>query len=144
MSYRKEYVETLVLSKQQLYDFRRAQFKIREDGYINPDQGKLSNGLQLFTGVLSFAFKLPTPLTLSAAVIASVLNFPSELATIKILCQYGENYLQALLYQFDEHPSWEYIEVELPFLEFINEKYRICQGHGILKATRIGGHWYTV
>ncbi len=40
----------------------------------------------------------------------------------------------------DDNPNYELIEVQLPFLEFIDEGFRIVQGRGIVKAVKVGGH----
>jgi len=80
--------------------------------------------------VLSFAFKLPTPITLAAAVIASLASMDEVRDVIIELCETGELYLNDLEYYFDDNPDCKAVEVRLPFLEFVDEGYRIIQENG--------------
>ncbi|MBU5675907.1 hypothetical protein KQI88_05725 [Alkaliphilus sp. MSJ-5] len=141
MGRRKEYIDTLVLSKQEINSIKRAQFEMRMEGFTNQNEEKLRQRLSAFTNVLSFAFKLPTAVTLAAAAISAITSSPSERDVIINVCRNGEDYLEQLWNIMDDNPNYELIEVQLPFLEFIDEGFRIVQGRGIVKAVKVGGYW---
>lgn len=143
MGYRKEYTRTLILSKREINYIKRAQFEMRMDGFKNEDEGKLIQGLSAFTSVLSFAFMLPTPVTLAAGVIAAISSSPSERDTIISVCSNGEDYLEILWNMMDDHPEYDLVKVELPFLEFVDEGFRIVSGFGRIEAIHVGNGWIT-
>lgn len=141
MSRRKEYLEKLVLSKREIEEMERAQFEIRKEGFEAQNEEKLRLGLSAFASVLSMAFMLGTPATLAAAVIAGITSSPSDRETLKITSRHGEDYMRELIYTMDDHPNYELIEVELPFLEFIDEGFRIVSGAGRVTAVKDSGNW---
>ena len=141
MGRRREYIDTLVLSKQEINSIKRAQFEMRMEGFTNQNEEKLRQKLSAFTNVLSFAFKLPTAVTLATAAISAITSSPSERDVIINVCRNGEDYLEQLWNIMDDNPNYELIEVQLPFLEFIDEEFRIVQGRGIVKSVKVGGYW---
>ncbi|MFT9487403.1 MAG: hypothetical protein ACH0QD_08565 [Tepidibacillus sp.] len=141
MGYRKEYIENLTLSRSELYKIRRAQYEIRMQGFTYLDEGQLADNLVAFATVLSLAFILPTPVTLAAGVISAMGNIGSDRDLVIQVCRNGEDYLQGLIYYMDDHPEYDLLKVDLPFLEFIDEGFRIVQGNGAITAIHTGSGW---
>lgn len=141
MGRRREYVGSLTMSYDTLYKIRRAQYEIRTKGFTNVSQNSLVTALGQYAGVLSLAFMLPTPVTLAAGVIAGITGAANERATIIKVCQNGEDYLQQLIYYMDDHKQYDQIKVDVPFLEFIDEKFRIVSGSGILTGVHTKNGW---
>lgn len=144
MGRRKDTKATLVLSRSQLYSIKRAQFEIRMQGFTYVDEGKLAKNLSAYASILSLAFMLPTPVTLAAGVIAGISSIPSERDTIISMCRRGEDYLQSLIYLMDDNPQYDFVKVELPFLQFVDEEFRIISGYGRLIAVHVGSGWVIV
>ncbi|SHK61471.1 hypothetical protein [Paramaledivibacter caminithermalis] len=142
MGTRKEYIDTLTLTKDELYKARRAQAEIRQDGFSQPDESKLVEGLTAFATVLSLMFKLPTPVTLAAGVISAVGGMlPSEIDTLTTVSIMGEDFLDEVYDFLYDNPEYDLVEVKLPFLEFIDEGFRIVQGEGIVTKVHAGSGW---
>ncbi|CAM3299339.1 hypothetical protein FITA111629_15235 [Filibacter tadaridae] len=141
MGRRREYISNLTMSRDTLYRVRRAQYEIRMQGFTNVSEGKLITALGAYSTVLSLAFMLPTPVTLAAGVISAISGAGNERATIIAVCKNGEDYLQELLYFLDDHPQYDSIRADLPFLEFIDEKFRIVHGKGVLTAVHAKNGW---
>lgn len=133
MGRRKEYTKVLTLTKEQINSIKRAQFEMRMEGFKNQDKEELIKNLSTFTSILSFAFMLPTPVTLGAAVISAITSSQSDRDTIISVCEDGEDYLEKLFNEMDDNPDYKALVVELPFLEFIDEGFRIVHGSGIIK-----------
>ncbi len=141
MGRRTEYIGNLTLSRDNLYKIKRAQYEIRMQGFTYVDEGKLVSGLNAFATVLSFAFMLPTPVTLAAGVISAMGNIGNDRALVIEVCRNGEDYLQQLEYFFDDNPQYDLIRVDLPFLKFVDEGFRIVQGNGMVTAVHTDGGW---
>jgi hypothetical protein len=142
MGRRKEYISNLTLTRSKLYDMKKAQYYIRTDGFKKLDKGTLIDHLDLYASILSYAFYLPTPATLAAAVIASMGNVILEEKNMIINSSIvGEDYLQELEYFFDAHPEVDQIKVDLSFLEFVDEGYRIVQAKGAITAIHVKSGW---
>ncbi len=141
MGRRIEYIDNLTLSKDKLYKIRRAQYEIRMQGFTNVDEGKLTSNLAAFATVLSLAFMLPTPVTLAAGIISAMGDIGNERNAVIQVCKNGEDFLQELMYFMDDHPNYDLIRVDLPFLEFVNEGFRIVQGEGQITAVHMGNGW---
>ncbi len=144
MGRRIEYIENLTLSRDKLYKIRRAQYEIRMQGFTNVDEGKLASNLTAFATVLSLAFMLPTPVTLAAGIISAMGNIGNERDIVIKVCKNGEDFLQGLLYYMDDHPNYDLIRVDLPFLEFVDEGFRIVQGNGQITAIHRDGVWIEI
>lgn len=144
MGYRKEYSKTLTLTKSKIKSIKRAQYEIRMKGFNNMNESKLVKALSAFTGVLSFAFLLPTPATLGAAVISSLVDIGSERDSIISVCRTGEDYLESLEYFMDDHPEYDQVKVQLPFIEFVNDEYRIICDNGKITSVHTGDGWLTL
>lgn len=141
MGRRTEYIDTLTLSKDQINKIKRAQFEMRMEGFQNQDEEKLRQKLSAFASVLSLAFMLGTPFTLAAAVISAITPGPSDRDIIITVCRHGEDYLEGLWNIMDDNPNYELLKVELPFLEFIDEGFRIVSGAGRVVAVKDNGIW---
>jgi hypothetical protein len=141
MGRRKEYIDTLILTKDKVYKVKRAQFEMRRYGFEQEDESKLSDALVAFSSVLSLAFMLPTPVTLAAGVISVVASGPSDLDTIIKVCRNGEDYLQEVYDFMYDNPEYDRVEVDLPFLEFVDEEFRIVQGNGQVTRIHSGSGW---
>lgn len=140
MTSRKEYVETLTLTKDELHDIRKAQFKIRQEGFENVNEESLRLGLSAFASILSFITTLPTAATLAASVIAAVTSSPSEREIIINLCRDGEDFLGSIEYLMEDHPEYKLAKVKLAFLEFVDEEFRIVTG-GALIGIKTDNGW---
>lgn len=142
MGFRKEYIDTLILTKDELYKARRAQAEMRQNGFIQPDETKLAQGLAAFSTVLSLMFMLPTPVTLAAGVVSVVAGMtPSEIDTITAVSIVGEDFLDEVFDVMYDNPEYDCVEVKLPFLEFVDEGFRIVQGEGQVIRIHCGTGW---
>ncbi|RKD31183.1 hypothetical protein [Thermohalobacter berrensis] len=142
---RKEYIDTLTLTKDDLYKARRAQAEIRQNGFKQPDESKLVEGLTTFTTVLSLMFKLPTPVTLAAGVISAVGSMiPSDIDTFISVSLNGEDFLDEVYNFLYDNLDYDLVEVKLPFLEFVDEGFRIVQGRGVVTKVHAGNGWILV
>ncbi|MBB6218872.1 hypothetical protein HNQ80_005047 [Anaerosolibacter carboniphilus] len=142
MGFRKEYIGTLILTKDQLYKARRAQAEMRKNGFELPNETKLVQGLTAFSTVLSLMFMLPTPVTLAAGVISVVAGMtPSEKSVITTVSLVGEDYLDEVYDFMYDNPQYDLVEVKLPFLEFVDEGFRIVQGNGLVTRIHSGSGW---
>lgn len=130
MGRRKEYVESFTLTRDEADKLRKAQRAIREHGFENANKNELTNKLAVASGLLSFIYMLPTPVSLGAAIIASLSSIDDVRKTIIQLCKNGELYFVDLVDMFDKNPDYKSVKVRLPLLEFIDEGYRIVQGNG--------------
>ncbi len=140
MGRRREYIDTLTFTKDELYKARRAQALVRNDGFEMQDESRLINGLSIFSTVLSLVFKLPTPVTLAAGVTSAAAGMlPNEIDDVAAVSITGEDYLDELYDFMYDNPSYDLIEVKLPFLEFVDEDFRIIQGRGHVTRVRIKG-----
>lgn len=146
MGTRNEYASTLIFSKDQLYQARRAQAEIRQKGFDQKNQTNLIQGLSTFASVLSLMFKLPTPVTLAAGVISLALgSSQSEVNVLISLSIAGEDYLDEVYDFMYDNPDYDLIEVTLPFLEFVEEGFRIVTGIGIVtKVHSSSGHGWII
>lgn len=57
------------------------------------------------------------------------------------MCDAGTKYLYSVLLAMDDHPEYLLVELELPFVEFVEEEYRICGGNGITTRVNVNGKW---
>lgn len=81
-------------------------------------------------------------MTLAAGVISAVGGMGvNERKTIIEVCKNGEDYLQSLEYIFDDNPHYQLIRVQLPFLEFIDDGFRIIQGKGTITGIKTSAGW---
>lgn len=145
MGIRKEYTENIIVSKSEVFKMKDAQFNIKEEGFKNLDEGTLVDTLSTSTSILSLAFMLPTPVTLGAGVIsAATAASTSEREMIIDVCQNGSDYLYTVYRYMKNNPQYDLVKVELPFLEFVDEDFRIVHGDGYITAVHSDGGWQTV
>lgn len=145
MSRRKEYSENITVSKSDLFKMNDAQFNIRKKGFEDLNEGILINELGACATVLSLAFMLPTPVTLAAGVISvATSSSMSDREMIIDVCQNGEDYLYTVYRYMKNHPEYNLIKIELPFLEFIDDDFRIVHGEGYITAVHDDGGWQIV
>lgn len=146
MASRIEYAETLVFTREEANKMRLGQWDIKYHGYKNKQQSVLQDALTIIATILSMAFKLPTPVTLAAGVIATAVSSTQSLLDQYIkMAEDGQDYLQMIVTDiFDANPGlYEAVEVELPFLEFLEEDegYRIVSGNGAIKRLKTENGW---
>lgn len=146
MGYRKEYLKTMQLTKDDLLalqDFNRHFRKYGLDE-INDDT------LTSFLGSVSTIFSLvclipgaPTALSVAGAIAAvfSSLGSSEKDLIIETLRQ-GEDGLGELRDDMNANPEWDMVEAEVPMLEFVDEKICCVQGgKPNLLRVKIGNVW---
>lgn len=136
-----EYVQDFIVTRDQLYSMKKAQYYMRIKGFTNTNEDALINNLSAFTGVLSFAFMLPTPVSLAAGIISALSAGITSISAITSMSIRGEDYLQNLVYILDEHPEIEQLKISMPCLEFVDQNFRILTGYGSVLKVRAYHEW---
>lgn len=141
-SQRKEYVSKLELSVTDVNKMLDAQLAILDNGFKTTNKGSLQSGLVTAATILSLVFIAPTAVTLAAGVVSLMGSFPSERTMCINLCDKGVVGIARVQSYLRNNKPIKRVRVKFPFLEFVNEKFRIVQGNGLITEVYDGKVWY--
>lgn len=142
MAFAKEYSAKLTLNLDQVRKTERAQRAIYDSGIVNPNQNQLITGLTSASGVLStfLAYYGPTSLALAIFSLVGTL-VPNEKSALQSMVNTGYwelGYLEDFLV---DHPQYDLIEVNLPFIEYETAGVRFITGRGAVTRVHTSGGW---
>jgi hypothetical protein len=137
----KEYTKTFIVTKSQLEDMVDAMFTINRHGFSGLDESQLTDGLSAVGSVLSFAFMLPTAVSLSAGIVGALSSGLNNADAYSRMCERGEKYLQHLSIIMDNNPEITNLKIEMPCLEFVDQDFRIFSGYGDVLKVRAYREW---
>ncbi len=146
MGYRKEYYQTMQLTKDDLLKLQDFNRQFRKYGLGQLSDSDLPLMLAGVSTVLSLVCLLPgapTALGVAGAITAvcSSLGGSDKDWVMEALRQ-GEDGLGELRDDMNKHPNWSMVEAEMPMLEFVDEKVRCVQGgKPNLLRVKIGNAW---
>ena len=134
--------ETFVLSREQVKDMAKLQNTIVEEGFEDFDDSKLITGLSIGGTVGSFLFSLPNPVTLTAGVIAVLSGNVEPISdACERLANEGQKYTLHLKEIIEENSQIDYIKVELPIFEFVDDDLQFVMSEGIVEKVRAYHSW---
>lgn len=140
---RKEYWQTMRLTRAQVTDLRQFQEGFKEYG-VDGISSELEDFLNDAASVLSLVSLLPnaTPAgVLSAIVGLFAMLLPVEKqATMEVL-ENGLDALENLESQLNSHPTWQGVEINAPMLEFVDKKVKCVQGNVTITGWMVNGSW---
>ncbi|WP_391572307.1 hypothetical protein [Cohnella sp.] len=144
MAFTKEYAAKLIFTLDDVRKAERAQRNIYDYGFDQPDEGTLVNKLAAVSGVLSTVFFLSTPASLAAGVFSILGGMMAvEKDILKTMVHEGYWQLGYLEDFLDDNPSYDRLEVNLPFIEYETQGVRFITGKGVVTRVhpRNGGGW---
>ena len=143
MAFTKEYASNLTLNKSDVEKMMSAQQTIYEAGIQKGDTAQLIADLASAAGILSTVFLAATPAGLAGALAQALLaSTPSEKKVLDAMVKDGYWEMGTLLRWFNNNPTFDIIEVRLPFIEYETQRIRFVTGAGaIQRVHKKGGSW---
>lgn len=140
----REYVERLTLTISQIEKLEECQRQSYRHGFETPNQANLAAGLGPVSTVLGIIalIKNHTPTGVASAIIGIVsgLTNQNQLSAIDYLVKDG--YLKLGYLKDDMRDNrWQAVRIDLPFIEFVDEKIRFISGKGSVQAYYQDGVW---
>ena len=134
----REYVTSLTLSRSDIQTIQDFQLAVIEKGFKAKNLELLKNALgpcSTVFGVMSY-IAASGALGIASAVLAVVsgLTSPSQESSIAFLMDKGYIALGSLDKQMREG-NWQMVKIDLPFIEFVDQKIRLVSGYGLYKLT---------
>lgn len=121
MYWKKEYVDTLTVSLQNLRDMQKAQYAMWNEGFKEQNFSNLTASLGAVSTILSFAFGAPTVVAVVSAISGLISELGSGLQTTEDIVKEGHWKLQDLVNWMESHPQYDLIKVKMSFLEFYGD-----------------------
>lgn len=145
MGQRRELIQTLQVSQQQVADLCKINRDWRRYGIETPNGTKLIAGLGLATTALGFIKLGPlaaTAVAISGAILDAMEGvFGNEIDGIKYIINEAEDWLN----EISCHGNWPsgatLVEIEVSFLEFLDSNVRVITGRVWDKRYYINGSW---
>lgn len=129
-----EYMEVIQLSSQQLSEARKAQYNVLYKGLDQRDYTDLTSVLlSVSFSVLSIIFFKYTAASVTTSIASMLSSMGSGTAAdLKELVKDGLIFLQNAEIMMLQHPNWDRIEMEVPFIHYRDEDIRFIQGEGTM------------
>ncbi len=140
----REYISKVIVNLDQLRKIQRGQRTIYDSGIVNPNSNTLIAGLSGVVSILALAFIRSTPVGVAAGVISLASGMTSsEKDILKNLVYSGYWHLGYMDDFMVDHPNYDLIEMELPFLEYTVDKepIRFIQGKGMITRVHTKNGW---
>lgn len=144
MAFTREYFSKVTLTLPQLKQLSKAQRDIYDRGIIRPDSNALSTLLSYATTILAtiFASRLKTASSVASAIVSLVLGLvPSEKDVLKDLVSSGNLGIQELVDFMEANPTFDMIEVNLPFIHYETQDIRFVTGKGGITRVHTKNGW---
>lgn len=139
-----EYVTRLTLSLSDIEKIEEYQNATYSYGFDRPSKASLTSALGPLATILGIVAFIPslTAIGVASAVMAAAasLTSPSQQSSIKAVV-YDGYWELGRLKKMMKDSNWQMIKIDLPFLEFVDEKIRFVSGEGSIQAYYQNGVW---
>lgn len=143
MGRRREYVKNFELTREDIQDMEYAQDDVYDYVSDLKTRDDLIQALGPATGILGLLFLQYTAVGVATTVTGLLVGMvDSEKEALKGAIQRGSRGLRDVKRAIDrDSQNIERVKVDFPYLEFIDEKFGVIQGGGVLRALLINGKW---
>jgi len=145
MGTRREYIQTMQLTKDQILKLEDYNSYFRQYGLNRLSSDQLQSALGSISTILGLVCLLPvtpTAVGVASAIMAvfSSLNVNEKSMVTGVLLQ-GQDGMANLRWQMDDNPDWEMVEIEVSMLQFVDESVKCIQSEPNLLRVKINGGW---
>ncbi|MDU4695715.1 hypothetical protein D3C76_1153810 [compost metagenome] len=143
MAFTKEYARKIILSLDGVRKTERAQRTIYDKAFDKPTNvTDLTDGLSNVAGILGLIFLTSTATGVATGVFSIVAMLaPSEKDDLQDMVYEGYWNLGYLEDFLDDHPEYDLIEVNFPFIEYETQGVRFITGKGAVTRVHSGSGW---
>lgn len=138
----REYSSKLIFNLTSADQAQQAQHAIHQSGFVSPNQPLLTTTLGPLAGVLALVFT-KYPASALALSVFSIVAGMTQSAKYNLGLQVNDGFygLSSIRDYLANNPEYDSLEVNLPFIDFIDEGTRFVTGYGVVTRVHSGTGW---
>lgn len=142
----KEYIEEVELTEEELRKVYRVQRELYRYTQEEIDKKNLVEFLSDCSSILEWIFKLPTPVQIAGSITNLLLGLESEELDVLNTClSVGREFLDDVKTHMEDHPEFDKVRMNLPFIEYVGEGFRFIATEGEVLAFHLkNGGWISL